>query len=300
VSSTAQWIVPAAGAQVAYALSIFGEKAVLRRGHVDAGALATGAALLNVVVAAALLAAFGFPDAPGADQLVLVGCGGLLYVYLVPYLRAIELDDVSSVVPLFQVVPVLTLALSLALGRVDVSTTELTGAAVVSLGTAMFVLGDPSRAGRPRAAAVRWMLLASTVLAVRFVILDGVVAGYAFTESAPLIAAGLAFAGLMACAAQPRRALALRRVGAGTWAGIAAAQSLNLAAEALVVLAVTAGPAAMVALTIGLQPAFVVAFGLALTRLWPRLVEERLDLATIALKAAAAVVVLDGLVITQR
>src|SRR4051812_9865941 len=129
---TLHWLAPAISAQVAYALSIFGEKAVLGDGKVHAETLATGAALLNVAVAAVLVGWFGPPAGPAADQLMLLGCGALLYAYLVPYLRAIEVDDVSSVVPLFQIVPVLTVALSWSLGRIEVDSLTVLGLGVVS------------------------------------------------------------------------------------------------------------------------------------------------------------------------
>src|SRR3989338_2490608 len=59
-----------------------------------------------------ILFLLSWPQIPLFQLLILLLSGILLVIYLIPYFKALELDDASRVVPLFQVVPVIVLVLS--------------------------------------------------------------------------------------------------------------------------------------------------------------------------------------------
>ena len=54
----------------------------------------------------------GLPTIPVTQFVIVTAAGMLLAWYLLPYFKALELEDASTVVPLFQVVPIFSLILS--------------------------------------------------------------------------------------------------------------------------------------------------------------------------------------------
>jgi drug/metabolite transporter (DMT)-like permease len=296
--SGGSWLAPALGAQLAYSLSIYSEMGVLARERMSAATLAAGSAVLNATVAGVLLLLLGVPDAPLHDLALLVLSGALLYLYLLPYLKALELDDASAVAPLFQLVPPLTLVLGILLLGDHASAGQVAGFGVVLGGALVFVAGDPRR-GRTRLRTAGWMALSSLVLAARLTLLDDLLSSYSFTDSAPLIAAGLGLAGVLTCL-RPTTFRALRRARRSTWSGIGIAQGLNLGAEALLVVAIGAGPAFLVAVTTGVQPGILLLLGALLTHWGPPAMAERADGPALLLRWATSVTFLGGVVVAAR
>lgn len=144
-------------------------------GGVGVGAIVIFAALVGVIVLPVALVLQQEAFTIGILQAVLIAFNGCLYLLaLIPFLKALRISDASSVIPIFQLAPVISFVLArILLGEV-LSQNQLLGGALVVSGALLISLEARSSAAgtklKLRADAFGLMLLSTSLYAVSFVL----------------------------------------------------------------------------------------------------------------------------------
>lgn len=290
------WLVPATGAQLSYSAAVMSDKAVVERTPPSALSLASASSAVNLVVGLSLVAIVGFPDHSAFDVALALVAGSLLYLYLIPYFAALSSDDASSVGSLFQMVAPVTVAISwVTLGQVLHGVQWLGGVLMIA-GAGLFVIGDGEKPWSVRARSALLMGLASVLVASSLVCLDHVLESVPYWQTLALECSGLGVTG--ATVASFRRLASggtAQSLGKWSWLGIVLAELLALLGNSLQTLAIERGSADLVAVMVGTEPLFLLAFGILITRGFPRLFVERISIRGIATKLMATALILGGL-----
>lgn len=106
------WYIFAAATPFFYSISVFIDKYLIEKRIKDPLALTALFALSSGILGIIIGIIVGFRNI-GLFQTSLIMFGGmLLSFYLLPYYKAMQIEDASTVIPLFQFVPVITLILS--------------------------------------------------------------------------------------------------------------------------------------------------------------------------------------------
>lgn len=238
----------------------------------------------------------------GRDAAILIINGALLVLAYICYFYALNQDETSLVVPLFQLVPVFGFVIGYFILGETLSQTQVIGSLIVIAGATILSL----RLGSKRITVkqpVLWLMAGSSLLyAVNGVLFKFVAqTQQQFWPSVFWDFAGKVLFGLLlfVCIASYRRQfLAVLRENKASILGLNAVNELlALLGEGALVFAVLLAPVALVQVVGGFQPMFVFLYGVALTLLFPRVVKESLTRQDILHKAIGIGIIITGTIL---
>ena len=258
--------------------------------HCDAGTLLLFSSLVGLIAAPIILVFH--PDVlhilPGHAVLV-IGNGVLYVAGLLPYFYALKEDDASAVVPLFQTTVVFSYALgAVVLGEIP-NLLEI-GASVLILVGSIALCIDFSGRARIRVKSLVLMLIASFLNALNFLLFKLVATTEDFWVTSFWEYIGFGLFGLVTwcCVGKFRRQFVQvlgKRSRVIGWSVLN--EALGIGAKTATNLASMAVPIGMVSTISGLQPFFVLLFGVGLTALSPKSRGERPERSALAHKLSA-------------
>ncbi len=227
---------------------------------------------------------------------VLILSGALTTTWVTLYLLALEDDDVSRVMPIFQFTPVAAFILAfIFLGEMP-EVKHLIAGVIIVLGS--FVLGYELSTGK-----FKWRLLwlivgASIAIALMNTLFKLIALDASFWTSIFWQAIGTVLSGLILFAAHKnyrRQFIAFIKENTGIGLSLNTAnESLTLAGDVLFAFAILLAPLALVQTTEAFQPVFVFFIGLAVTLLSPKLFKEDLSKESLVQKILGISVVFFG------
>lgn len=243
----------------------------------------------------------GFPILPARDVGILVLGGLLAEVALVPWYKAIKIDDTSRVVPYFQFIPVIILGMSYLLLGERLTMNQLIGFALIIVGGLSLAIEHPSREFF-RIRKSFWYIIVSIMLWAPMVVLFKMIAvEQNFWDSIAYNSIGIGLGAIvLQIYAKTRTVAKIRAMSFGTWGVVIANELLYLLARVLQFYAVLIGPTALVSVVGGVQPLFALVVGLALSIWFPDIIKEDIKKKTIAYKLVAIVVMFIGIVFINR
>jgi len=296
----------ALAAQVIWAVCSYLDRHLVekRLGDSTAGILMLYTAALAAIVSPAI--ALFHPEAmhvAAETAAITVGSGILTYFGLVIYLHAIKKDEAATVVPLFQITPVLVLALSSFMPTERVTLGQALGSLIIVGGAMSLSMDRSGDRARLKFGLLRLVLAASVLYAFSIVMFKMTAIETDFWTSCLWYYVGLAVSGLfMFVFSRQHRADFIRNLRGRNVATIGITtfnDALNLGAEFLYHFAVTLAPLGVIAATAGLRPVLILSIGFALTRLFPNFISDRLTWPDLRTKAIPIIVICVGAIMVN-
>ena len=296
-----RWLLPALAAQLAFATSVFIDKTVLEKRQPPYYLFAGLGAAFNLLVGLVLIVWVGLVPLTSMAALAAMGSGALLFLYLIPYLRELDGDDASSVGPLFLMVIPFTIVLSSILLSQGLVGWEWLGAALVVTGILVFIVSDGVQTRSVRVHSAVLMGLACLLVSLSLVGSDYALRTLSFSHVLELTTLSTGLVGMLVTtltvARDPGTRMHLNKV---TVVGASSAELVSVAGNALVVLAIARSSAALVSVTEGIEPLFLLLIGLIFTAIVPHILSERVSRRAIAIKSGGSAIAIVGLALLGR
>lgn len=301
-----EWILIAMIAPILWGLTNYIDKLLLRR-HIASTqdvvtllVFSTITSLFAVLPITFILSPdiFAFPRTT-ILTLVSVGILGALAVWL--YLLALDQDDVSTVVALFQTIPVFGILFSYILLGEMLTLTQLVACVLIIFGS-LFISVDISdvRHLRIKHRTLLFMLSSSALFALfetmfKFAALDAPFATSIFWEHVGLVLVGVV---LLSFESVRRRFIAVFTTGGAKVVGAnLTGELLTICGNVLTNFALLLAPVALVLTVTGMQPMFVFLLGILFTVFAPKYVQESLTPRVLMHKFCAIALILVGVVV---
>ncbi len=215
------------------------------------------------------------------SALYLISEGALIAFYLLPYYQALQEEEPSVIIPLFQLVPIFTLVLEYLFLGTSISLMQLGGMFLV-ITSGIFISSHPNSRYFPKLKPFLLMALSCLIIAISLVIFKGIAEKQNFWTATCYSHLGGTLIGLGFLIFNTKfRNEFLKLISSDSKKFI----SWNLLNELLNVLAVLVSrycftvllaPVTLVATISGIQPLVVFIIGIALTFLAPKLHQEKL------------------------
>jgi drug/metabolite transporter (DMT)-like permease len=235
---------------------------------------------------------------PQSDALLLVASGIMVIIGALFYFRAVSMEQTSTVIIVFQVMPVFVLILGWIIFRETITVQQFIGFWLI-LG-ACFAISLQPDAGRLRPSPAFWlMVLVALLVAIRSLAIAQLptpppLGSVVFYQG---IGQGIGAVLIYALFPPYRRALNRSVMEMRKWAlGILlVSESMFLASEALRNQALTLGPPALVNVVGGVQTFYAILVGWLLTTIAPTIFRESITRRDLVRKAFLSVILFIGL-----
>ncbi|HEY5713899.1 MAG TPA: EamA family transporter [Candidatus Gracilibacteria bacterium] len=293
------WILIALIAPAFYAMTNVLDKYMVHRyqKHLSPGALVFFMGIFSLVVLPFL--GVIFPDSfflASANILWLIIAGLITTLAWVPYMYALEKDDMSSVMPLYQLHPVLTFVMAyLFLGEI-LSNTQIIGGSIIILG-AIILTKDPTKKWGVRLDTLGLILLSSLCLVSVEIIFKDTVQSIPYQNTLFWFFLGHALSGLLLLFV-PSYRKEIKSFGKNVnrkFLGLMSInESLGLVADTFNMYAILLAPIALVKAISGFQGVFVFLYGIIITLFFPAILKEDLSRKTLIRKISALIIMLIG------
>lgn len=231
---------------------------------------------------------------------LLISLNGFLYVLAVlPYFYALQKDEASIAVPLFQMVPVFSFFLSyLVLGE-TLTHNQIIGGLIIILGTVLISLDlTVHKKIKFKKEVFLWMALSSLLFAVNFLFFKYFAISAHFWVTSFWEYIGFAiFASLLLVFVKPYRdefvnVMKSNRASVLTINGVN--EVVNIIAKAAFNFASLLAPVTLIWIVNGLQPFFVFIYGVLLTLLLPKISQENITRKALIQKIIAIIIMFVG------
>lgn len=289
------WIIFAIIAPALYAVSTYFDKFLISKKVRDPMLLTIITGITVFLGAFLIFLLNGFGTIPYWQILMLIGAGIMSEIALIPYYKAMSLDDASRIIPLFQIVPVLVLIFSyLFLGEM-LSLNEFGGFVLILAGGFMLSLRELNLKIFKFRPAIGYVALTALFYAIPAITFKYVVITQNFWETMAYTFAGT-FAGsvLLFWIYIKRFLVQFKEISSGTWLVVGSNELIYFFGNVSRFYAVSLGPIALVSVIGGTTPFFVLLFGLIISLWFPYIVKEDISKSTIGLKILATILIFLG------
>jgi drug/metabolite transporter (DMT)-like permease len=255
--------------------------------------------LLGVIV----LTLKGFAPISLPQVCLLLLAGVFLTFYIIPYFKALAIDDASRVIPLFQIASIFVLVLSYIFLGERLNSFELLGLIFIIMGG--FILGTEkieSGIFKPRK-SLYFMIISSLFYAITSIIFKFVVTKNDFWLTFGYESLGLGLGAFILLLWRPHRhrfIKELKIVTRKTWGVLLINEFFNTCAQFSTAYALLLASASLVALLEGSQPFFVLIYGLILSLWFPHIVKEDITKTTLIIKIICIILLFIGIYFVNK
>ena len=293
------WIFFTISASALYAGSNFFDKFLIEKRVRDPMILAILGGFLTCLVGLVVLVFKGFPAISSGQLIYMLIAGTLFELALVPWYKAISLDDVSRVAPIFQTIPVLVLIMSYLFLGERLLGGQLFGFVFILIGGYLLSAEKLGQQIFKMRRTLWWALLSSLLFAIPLVLFKFVSLDQGFWDSLAyeFIGAGIGGVILILFVIFSKRAGFKQEViekGLKSWSLIGVNEIIYVFARMLNFYAIALASVSLVTVLGGFQPFFLLGFGLILSRWFPGIVKEDTQKSTVVLKLVAVVLIFVG------
>jgi len=268
-------------------------------GKRGSGGLVLFSSLIGIF--AAIIIAFfttGIFEIPFLDKLLLIGTGGITIAWVILYLFALEIEDVSSVVPWFMTIPVFGYIFGyLFLGETLLREQQI-GSLVILTGVFLISIdfSHPSRHFKWKPAL--YMILACALASTLGIIFKYVTVEENFWVSSFWEYAGLGFFGFLIYIFIPKYRREFNFMNSQGGKKIFAVNTLSevitIAGTLAMNYAVLLAPVTMVYLVGSFQPAIVLFLTLLSTKFFPTIIQEDMHMKVLMPKIISIIIIILG------
>ncbi len=297
------WYVLAFLAPLFWSLANYVDKFVISKylkGQSGVGSLVIFTGLTGFVVSFGIILLGHNPFlVSGVQILLIMSAGGILVYSFVPYLKALQFEDSSVVVPLYQLIPVISYFLALIFLEETLTGKQLLAGILVIFGAVLISINLEHKY-KLNFKVLGWMFLASLGVSVNslmfkyFALENSDRWATAFWE---YIGAGVFSVCLWLFIGSYRQQFnSLIKQNGILIAGLnIGGEVLNLGAKLLMGFATLSAPIALVAVINGIQPAIIFIIGLILTLWIPHVIEEKITKGFIIQRVVSIVIMFVGI-----
>ncbi len=250
------------------------------------------------LIGIAVLWILSFPPLPLPQLLLVTASGILLVLYLIPYFKALAIDDASRVVPLFQVVPVMVLILSFIFLNEKLSWEQFFGFLLIVFGG--FILGSEKiENGIFKTRKSFWYMMISSMLYASIGVLFKIASyegNFWITLAYQTIGAGIGSIFLLLVKKYRTEFIKqVKNISLKTWGVLSLNEICNALANIAYAYAITLAPIALVTVAGGVQPVFLLVGGVFLSRLFPQFIKEDISRSVLGIKFICVLFIFAGL-----
>ncbi|MCL4468477.1 MAG: EamA family transporter [Deltaproteobacteria bacterium] len=290
------WILFAIIANVLFAVSNLFDKFLIEKRVRDPLALTVFGGWIDLLFTLIIVLIHGLSITGPLQAGVLLLSGVLVELALIPYFKALSLEDASRISPLFQSMPVFVLLLSSVFLRETLTHRQMLGFLLILSGSFIVSMHKTDAGIFKIRKAFWWVLLASILWALPAVMFKFVVVKQTFWDALALEFFGVAIGATILFFLYKTRVLAqIRDIGAGTWSILNINELIYIAGRVSNFYAITLGLVSLVAVLGGTIPLFVFLFGLMLSLWFPGIIKEDITRASIVTKISSIILVSCGL-----
>jgi len=257
----------------------------------------------SLIVSISIFLYKGSISASSGHPLLLVLAGIFALLYLIPYFKALSLDDASRVAPLFQFTPIIVLVLSRIFLHEQLVTTQIIAFFCILLGG--FILGiekDTSGVFKPRKSF--WFMM----LSCTFDGIIGILFKYAQVQndywlSLAYLELGVGIAAscsLLLPTVRRDFLIEIPKIKHTTWGLLLSNKIIDFSAGLSMLYAMLLAPVALVTVINGIQPLFLLLEGLILTAWFPHIIKEDTDKKTVLVKLLSVGLFFSGIFLLSK
>ena len=296
------WFFIALAAPFLWALvNIFDQYLVERysTGTRGSGGLVLFSSLIGIVAAVAIgILTSGLFTIPILDKLLLIIIGGITVAWVILYLFALEIEDVSSVAAWFLTIPIFGYILGyISLGE-TLSSEEIIGSVIILLGLLILSTDFSGEKRKFQWRSALYMLLSCFLFAVGGIIFKYVTVGENFWISSFWEYVGLGGFGILIYLFIPKYREEFmfmnREGGRKIFTLNTASEIMTIVGNLLTNYAILLAPVTMVYLVSSFQPAIVLLMTLFATKFFPRIAKENMTKRILVPKIIAIIIMIAG------
>ena len=292
------WTFFAIAAPALYAISNFVDKFIIEKYIKNFATLTILGGFVALPFALTILVLRDFPIYRLDQTILIILAGIFMELALLPYFKAISLDDVSRVVPVFQLIPILILILSFFLLGERLNSFQFLGFWLVIGGSYLISLNKLGQGMFNLRRSFVWIILASILWAISTVIFKfvSIEQGFWDTMAYEFLGATIgAFVLLLVPNFRKKIFTETKTVKNYVWGILISNEALYLFARLIGFYAIAIAPAISLAAALnGIMPFFSLIYGLILSVRFPYIIKEDISRSTILLKLTAIILIFIG------
>lgn len=271
-------------------------------GERGSGGLVLFSSLIGIFVAIIIgVSTYGLFDISITDKLLLILTGGLTIAWVILYLFALEIEDVSTIVPWFLTVPIFGFALGyLFLGEI-LSIQQLVGSLIVLFGVFLVSIDFSNSQKRFKWRPAVFMIVACFLISIIGIIFKYVTIEGNFWVSSFWEYIGLGTFGVLIFLFIPKYRkefmLMNRQGGKKIFTLNTTSEIITIIGNLLTNYALLLAPVTLIYLVGSFQPAFVLLLTLLATKFFPNIVKEDMSKRVLVPKILAIVIIIFGSIV---
>lgn len=254
----------------------------------------------TVILIIGILLFKGVPTLSFGNILLAMLIGVLSNFGIITYAKAMQKEDASTIVPLFQFVPVLVLILGYIFLNEALSNQILLGFLVVFSGGVIVSIDTKVKKIFKIRPAFWFMVAASLFFAIAFILTRYMFSNFGFFDVYTYDLIGFLLPAIVLLFHKQSRIKiidALRNAKKSTFALFLLNDIIDMSGNIFLILALTIAPAALVSVMSGIQPFFVLSIGLFFTSFFPHIIKESVSRQILLRKIIGISIILIGIIL---
>lgn len=281
-----------------YSVVNYVDKFLLEKYHIHPTVIALYSGSVAAVASLGILFFTGFHLFSLMTSLILITSGFLTMLTLIPYFKALSLDETSRVIPLFQMVPLFVLVLSFIFLQEVMTMKQYIGSfCIIFAAFLLSVEKVDAKIFRLRKAFF-YMVIASLLSAISLILFKVGVGEIDFWHTLPYEGLGIVLGSLAIISYKDNISTLLeqtKKLPKKLFLFISLNEVIFVSSRYTAFFALSLIPASLVSVLSGFQPFFVLCLGVLLSLFIPHLIKELLSKETIFLKIVASIIILIGI-----
>ncbi len=293
------WLLLSILSPALYSISNFVDKYLVEKKVPDPYVITLLGGFLSGIVGVLMIFVIGFSNIGILNTALIILSGMFLTFYLVPYYSAMKMEDASRVVPYFQFIPIFVLVFSYLFLHEVLNLWQLLGFLVILVGGYLLAIEDFKISYFKLRKSILLVIFSSFLIAISNVIFKFVAlkADYWTTLSYQFLGDGVAaFILLMFPGVLKKTIGSLKWSDFNLWVLLSGNEVNVIVAHLAYTWAILLAPIALVAVIAGIQPVFVLTYGLILTLFFPKIIKEDIGKNTMVVKTISIVLIVLGIV----
>lgn len=291
------WFILSLISPAIYAVVNFIDKYLLSKEFSDYRSLPIFTGIIGLIAGTTFWLLTDFLFLPYWDSIILLFVGVLTIFSLVVYFKALTLEDTSTVIILFQMVPVITLILSYVFLNESISMMQLIGFFLVIAASLWISIPEGKTTIRISKSFVL-ILVCDLMWAVSAILMKYVLSLYSFSQVIAYESWGIALGAVIIVIFLPSfRRVFLKRVRTLRLRSVLVLmvnELVYILAKSLTFFAYSLGPVALVSVLGSTQTFYGIIFGYILTMFFPKIFKEDIQKATAIKKALVSTLLFAG------
>jgi drug/metabolite transporter (DMT)-like permease len=273
------------------------DKLLLEKHNISPVAITIYGGIFAFIAGSIVFLLTGFYSIDLKSLIIILASGILTSFYLLPYYKALNIDETSRIVPLFQFYPVFVLALSLIILKENFTLIQYAGGSLV-IG-AGFLLSIERIEGRmfKLKKSFFYMILSSFLFATAQVLYKFGVQEVPFWNTLPYEAFGIALGALLIVLYKnnfKQFRHETQKIKKQAWVFLTINELIYIIARYVGYFAISLISVGIVSILAGMQPLFVLIYGIILSIWFPQVLKEVVTKKTIGLKFASILIIILG------